>query len=200
MQLNSGIYRLKSIVDNRSYIGSAVDFNKRKNLHYHTLRNNKHKNRYLQSFYNKYGEENLVFEILIRCPKEYLIKAEQWFIDNTNDLINLCKTAYSPLGVKRTEEYKEKMRVSKTGQLHSKETREKMSLSHKKHSTDFLNRVLPLLTGENHPKSKLSSEDVIRIKELLNTTNLTMIEIGNKFNISKSCINNIKRGVNRKNN
>ena len=50
MQVNeSGIYRIRNLTNNKFYIGSAINLNKRKNQHFHYLRNNKHHNKPLQN-------------------------------------------------------------------------------------------------------------------------------------------------------
>ena len=45
--------------------------------------------------------------------------------------------------------------------------------------------------GELNPNSKLTESDVVKIIELLENTTLTAKEIGDKFNVSRSTINNI---------
>jgi group I intron endonuclease len=130
----SGIYKIQSIVKSeRIYIGSAVSINQRWNLHLSMLRRNVHDNKKLQSHFNKYGESDLQFSILLGCEKEDLIKIEQYFIDSYNPWFNHCKIAGNKLGVKASEETKEKM--SKSGKKRHKlnpfsiETRNKMRLS-----------------------------------------------------------------------
>lgn len=99
---NSGIYKITTLHNNEFYIGSAVNIHKREINHKCHLRTKRHGNRILQRVYNKYGEQNFKFEKLIDCPKEYLIKMEQWFIDTLNPKYNIKRTAESALGVKRT--------------------------------------------------------------------------------------------------
>jgi group I intron endonuclease len=61
---DSGIYCIRSLANNKCYIGSAKNFSLRKNEHFYELRNNKHANIHLQNSWNKYGENNFIFEIL----------------------------------------------------------------------------------------------------------------------------------------
>ncbi|MHA1342378.1 MAG: GIY-YIG nuclease family protein [Promethearchaeota archaeon] len=68
--LNSGIYQILNKINNKIYIGSAVDLKQRKNSHFNTLDKNKHWNKYLQRSYNKYGKENFKFQILLYCNKK----------------------------------------------------------------------------------------------------------------------------------
>lgn len=49
--------------------------------------------------------------------------------------------------------------------------------------------------GENNHEAKLKDDEVKTICSLLRESNLTLQEIANKYNVSKSTINNIKRGV-----
>jgi len=96
--MNSGIYKITNIKNNKFYIGSAIKFNVRFSRHKRDLKKQLHANSYLQNAVNKYGINNFKFEILAKCPKKYLIKLEQWFIDNLNPQYNLSPTAGSNLG------------------------------------------------------------------------------------------------------
>jgi len=53
--LNSGIYKILNTVNNKFYIGSAVNLNSRFRTHKANLINNKHPNKHLQAAFNKYG-------------------------------------------------------------------------------------------------------------------------------------------------
>ena len=129
----SGIYRIRNLINNKFYIGSAVNLNKRKNQHFHYLRNNIHHNKPLQNSFNKHKEENFIFEIMCYCYKEDLITNEQFYIDKYKPHYNICKIAGSSLGRKPTEETILKMKISHYNRnyKHSEETKIKMSLSHK---------------------------------------------------------------------
>ena len=129
----SGIYRIRNLINNKFYIGSAVNLNKRKNQHFHYLRNNTHHNKPLQNSFNKYSEKNFIFEVMCYCYNEDLITNEQFYIDKYKPQYNICKIAGSSLGRKTTEETIIKMKIShsKRNCKHSEETKFKMSLSHK---------------------------------------------------------------------
>jgi len=99
---SSGIYKITSLHNEEFYIGSSINMYTRKCEHLWAFKANRHSNSYLQRVYNKYGRNNLVFEVLINSPKEYLTKAEQWFIDNLNPRYNMQRIAGgSALGLKR---------------------------------------------------------------------------------------------------
>ena len=134
----SAIYKIQSILKpEKVYIGSAVNYSKRKYSHLYELRRNKHHSKILQNHYNKYGESDLHFSVLLGCEKEDLIRNEQFFIDSYNPYFNICRTAGSCMGNKNllgfnfSEESKEKMRQSHLGIKFSKERKDKMSKSMK---------------------------------------------------------------------
>lgn len=110
MEKISGVYQIQSLIyPNKSYIGSAVNLYKRKSIHLRSLRRNKHYSRLLQRHYNKYGEDDLVFEIIESGDyicKEHLLSREQGWLyhfryKNKNiPYFNTCEIAGSTLGVK----------------------------------------------------------------------------------------------------
>jgi group I intron endonuclease len=59
-----GIYKIINVVNNKFYVGSAVDLKRRKTRHFSELRTGKHNNRYLQSSWDKYGEQAFVFVVV----------------------------------------------------------------------------------------------------------------------------------------
>lgn len=104
------VYKIFSVLfPERIYIGSAVDMNKRRNSHFTKLDNNIHPNNKLQNHFNKYGD--LMFSVIEEVEEpEKLVEREQYYIDTLNPHFNLCKIAWSQLGMKRSEESKQKMR------------------------------------------------------------------------------------------
>ncbi len=102
----SGIYQIRNIITGEIYVGSAVNLNRRKGEHFYYLKRNRHHSILLQRNYNKYGLDCFKFEILAHCPREYLIKLEQWFLDNLKPSLNIDKRAGSRLGSKLSEETK----------------------------------------------------------------------------------------------
>ncbi len=108
------IYLIKNKLNNKIYIGSAVDGKRRFYHHRFYLNKNSHHNIKLQNAWNKYGEENFVFEIIERLKdKNNLIEREQYYLDKllfAQEFIinkdkrfyklgyNICPTASSNLG------------------------------------------------------------------------------------------------------
>ena len=88
--METGVYEIKNKINNKVYIGStSVSFKKRFNLHLHTLKNNYHKNKHLQHAWNKYGENNFEFNILLVCDNT--LEEEQKIINSYDfeDLYNI---------------------------------------------------------------------------------------------------------------
>jgi group I intron endonuclease len=111
----SGIYQIQSkIKPERIYIGGAVNIQKRWWSHLSTLRNNKHENSKLQNHFNKYGESDLQFSILLGCEKEDLIRVEQYFLDSYNPFFNILKIACLSTGHTSYWKGKKTGRVSST--------------------------------------------------------------------------------------
>lgn len=62
-------------------MGSTSKFSKRRYDHLRSLKANRHKNAYLQSAFNKYGEKNFVFEMVESCNAELRLEREQYWVD-----------------------------------------------------------------------------------------------------------------------
>lgn len=136
--MESGIYIIENIIDNKKYIGSAKNFKKRWYVHKSTLNNNCHDNLYLQNAWNKYGANNFIFSILEEIEPEKLIEKEQYYIDLYNVCdrdkgYNLSPTAGNTLGFKFSEESKLNMSLLKKDKpsprknyKHSEETKNKL--------------------------------------------------------------------------
>jgi hypothetical protein len=119
MESIQGIYCIKNTINNESYIGSSYHVYKRRNRHFSELKNNKHKNYKLQKLYNLYGKESFTFSIIeVVETKESLIEREQYYINYFKPEININLIATSSIGVKRSDETKEKIRLANLGLKH----------------------------------------------------------------------------------
>jgi group I intron endonuclease len=74
--VSSGIYSIRFKNSNCVYVGRSVNPAKRLNEHLSKLRRNKHHNPGLQNHFNKYGEEDLIFNVEIECSREELSNLE----------------------------------------------------------------------------------------------------------------------------
>lgn len=76
---NSGVYIIQNTIDQKIYIGASVDMYNRLCQHKWQLRTNKHTNNHLQSSYNKYGEENFIFDVLEECDEKFIYSQENYW-------------------------------------------------------------------------------------------------------------------------
>ena len=124
------IYKIVNIINNKMYVGSAINFRKRKNLHLKNLRDNKHHSKYLQSSYNKHGVENFEFCIIELCDRNKILEREQYYIDALKPQYNVCKSVEkSRLGLKSSPEHIAKIVAANTGKPKSKEHRERLRIA-----------------------------------------------------------------------
>jgi group I intron endonuclease len=86
-----GIYKISNTIDSRIYIGSTNNFTKRYNDHRKKLSVKTHANKYLQAFYNKYGSDSMLFEVLSICKNSCLLYSEQYFISLLTPEFNIKK-------------------------------------------------------------------------------------------------------------
>jgi group I intron endonuclease len=180
--MKSGVYIIKNIVNNKVYIGSAIDIKKRWWRHKKDLRKGKHHSKLLLRAWNKYEEQNFKFEILQEVSNpEHLLSYEQVYLDYyksyENDRgYNICKTAGSQYGLKRTEETKRKISDAVSGEnapfrgrKHKPETIEYLRRINtgKKVSEETKQKLRDKLSGENAPNygKKFSEETKRKIGE-----------------------------------
>lgn len=165
------VYSITNIVNGKKYIGSTVDFDKRKRKHLNGLKGSYHENRLLQRDFDTYGEGTFVFEVLHETESE----DERFNIEES--IIQRLKTFEQDRGYNLTtdgrgkyiltEETREKMRQNTLGEnnpfygkTHTEET--KMILSEKaKERTGERN---PFYGKQHTEESKQKIRDAIQEK------------------------------------
>jgi group I intron endonuclease len=120
----SGIYCIINTESGKPYVGSGINFNKRRANHFSKLKSNIHRNNHLQNSYNYYGKDKFIFEIIEYIEninnlskKEFgkiLTDREDYWINfyHSNDPdfgYNIRKIATSNLGIQYSEEACQKM-------------------------------------------------------------------------------------------
>lgn len=93
MDKNIGIYRILNTKNNKMYIGSSENLNKRRKNHFGLLKRNKHHSLHLQRAWNRTlnPEKTFIFEILEYCEKEKLLERENYYLNyycKSRDYIN----------------------------------------------------------------------------------------------------------------
>jgi len=176
--LNCGIYQIRNIVNGKCYIGQSIELRKRKSNHFSNLKkNNGGENRYLQNSFDKHGQENFVFEILLYCEPFELTRYEQFFVDKykkLGKLYNFRECVDSNKGLKYSSPSLEtRKRMSKNhadvsgknnpmfrkrgkdnpnfGKHHTKETKEKISKANKNPSKKTREKISKSKMGEKNP-------------------------------------------------
>ena len=161
MKRKTGIYKIKNLINNKVYIGSSVDIDKRWKLHKDSLIQNKHHSILLQRSFNKHGKDNFIYDIIEECEKEILIEREQYWIDTLdsyNNGYNILPKAGSCLGNKVSDETKRKMSIIKLGSNNPNYG--------KNHSYETKRKMKNKLEGENNPATNLTNNVVNDIRDL----------------------------------
>ena len=110
LRMTCGIYSI--CFENRYYIGSSNNIEKRWSNHRSKFKYGYHVNQFMQRLWNKGIIPS--FEILQRCDVEDLIENEQLWINRINPILNMATIVRAPM----------------TGRLHTIETRKRMSITH----------------------------------------------------------------------
>jgi len=118
------VYRIINSKNGRYYIGSSLDYKKRKRDHFNLLKRGNHHNKPMQEDYNIYGAESFKFEVLKLfngIDRNALFDIEQEFISKSNESMryNLYDNAFGM-------SYRGKDNPM-FGKTHSEEIRQKLS-------------------------------------------------------------------------
>jgi group I intron endonuclease len=189
----SCIYKISSKLDGRLYIGSAIDFDKRKYEHLKRLRKGTHHSKKLQHFYWKYGESSLDFSIIELCEIDKLLEREQYWIDETKAYtksgFNICPTAGSSLGRILSEDTKNKIRDRAIGRKQTAEQVRNRSLKNtgKKRSKEAVK-----LTISVTQKLTYEQAEIIRMK-LKN--GFTQMQMAKEYKVCQRTISRIKQNI-----
>ena len=106
-QGKSGIYRWTNLINDKSYVGSAVKLNRRLSDYYciDKFKRIRIKGRSLISnAILKYKINNFNLDILEYCEPNIIIEREQYYLDLLKPEYNICKIAGSSLGRKLSKE------------------------------------------------------------------------------------------------
>jgi len=125
----TGIYKITCTINNKIYIGSACGishtskkqrgFAKRWQEHINRLRSNSHRNKHLQSAWDKYGEDSFIFEIIEFCNSQNVEIRENYYINFYKSFDH--EIGFNILGghlanyKKKTQEQKDKISLALKG-------------------------------------------------------------------------------------
>jgi group I intron endonuclease len=182
------IYKIENKINSDFYIGSTNNLYKRYYTHINDIRTSSKTCVRLIRAAHKYGEDNLQFSILAKCPTEYTLKLEQWFLDNLKPKYNIAKIAGSNYGIKRSEEVKKAKSESQ---------------KNKWLDDDYRNHHLSKLSnnwkgGSKHHMAKVNEEKVAEIKDLFRK-GFKPLEVSKFLGVSYYTVKDIKRNKTWKN-
>lgn len=162
-----GIYKIINVVNNKFYVGSAVNLSRRRARHFSELRNNCHNNGRLQAAWLKYGEQSFVFVVVEELPDDAnLLAAEDvWLKEHVgkDHCYNIGVTATAPhlgmsgelsptWGHKHTEEAKTKIAAASKARVQTEEEKAKRRKSMRGHHVLASTRakISAALSGEGN--------------------------------------------------
>lgn len=105
-----GVYEIRNLVDNKVYVGSAIDIEYRWKQHRYVFKNNKHHNIFFQCAWNKHGAENFKFTILEETSEQLIRELETRYISKFGALnpklgYNLISEGQLAVGNKNTKKW-----------------------------------------------------------------------------------------------
>ena len=107
------VYEITNVIDDRVYIGSTINLDKRWCEHKRDLMNNSHQNIHLQRFVNKYSIDSISFHIIEKIDNKNLLTKEQHYLDITKNKFNIATDSSAPMmGKHHTKEAKEKAKTN----------------------------------------------------------------------------------------
>lgn len=127
--MTCGIYKIECVINNKCYVGSSKNIEIRFLDHKKALRNNTHYRRF-QNGWNKYGEQNFIFEIIEECVIDELLEREQYWLDTLQGYANGYNSAStSDISCPRifSEEYRKCISERTKEAMKSDEVKKKMS-------------------------------------------------------------------------
>ena len=172
------VYEILNTSSNKRYIGCSSDVSARWVHHKHCLKLNKHNNSYLQSAWNKYGEDSFIFTILYNFDsKELMFNKEKELIElDVSKFYNLSAGGKGGTnGTKWSEQSKAKLSATKkltAKKVMTQEVKDRISQS-KKGSKMNMNTKLALLKAKQK-KCSVYSIEYNSIKEAAISNNITL--------------------------
>lgn len=202
MERLCGIYEIVNIINNKKYIGQSVNISARFRHHKNKLRKNEHRNSYLQHAWNKYGEENFIFNVIITCDENKLDELEMFYIStydtcNRNHGYNIDNGGNSNRHL--SEETRKKISEARKKENLSDETRKKMSNSAKERCSteewkEYHHNIVAghktsddtkKKMSEAHVNKKHSDETRMKIRESLKGDPVMCVELNMVFDCAK---------------
>lgn len=155
----SGIYIILNTENGKHYVGSSKCLRKRSKEHAYDLDVGRHSSRKLQHAWNKYGPDAFRFDVVEEVPESELLVREQHWMDVTLPFYNIARQAASRLGIKCSEETKQRIREAKANI--SQETRDKIAEANRRRGPEARRNMSE--AGKNRPP--ISEETRAKLSE-----------------------------------
>jgi group I intron endonuclease len=177
------IYQILNIKNNKIYIGSTNNLNKRWNNHRSKLNNGIHENGYLQAAWIKYGQDNFQFSILEEVSDQNRIEREIYYL-------NEKKSYERNIGYNFDKNPTDKSGSNNPfyGKNHDDATKQRMAMLASNRDDDLKRRMGEKNKGEGSAFAKLTWELARDIRELYKKGGYTHRSLATKYNISRSAI------------
>lgn len=220
------IYVIQNKISCKIYVGKTNNPYKRFKYHCYVASGKTTKKYLLHRSMMKHGLSNFSFQVIEEFDSEADANcSEQFWIEyfrsdvsrfGPNHGYNLTAGGEGVVGLRHSQEAKDKVSKANTGRVFSPETIKKMSDSHigitsgmlgKSHSPEYKNRLSLSASGdknyffgkkylgESNHLAKLTTEQVIEILKLTDAGELKQKEIALRYNVSALIISRIKRRV-----
>jgi len=151
--MSIGIYKITNKKNNKIYVGSSANLERRYYYHLNSLRKNKHYNIHLQRSFNRDGEESFEYSILEYCNNDVLVDREEYLIEHLNSLDTRYGYNINPNGDRPP---------SWSGKTHTESTKLKMSKVQKgRICTQYMKNIASL----THKGKKISAEQIEFLRE-----------------------------------
>lgn len=202
------IYKITSKANDKKYVGSTENFERRKRQHISTLKSNEHRNHRLQSEWDRFGEDNFIFEIIDTTDTyDKALEIEQYWMDKYDSFkrengFNISPTAGNTTGRRLRKSTRMKLSESHTGKTLSESHKEAISESmkgyvktreHQEKITRSIRERSPeiYVRGGRHHNAKLTEDQV---KEIIIKVHAgeCMDELASKYGVGRGAIESIK--------
>lgn len=107
----AGVYTLTIRATGQQYVGGSKNVDHRFRQHQHRLRHDFHRSVWLQAAYDMGGMEAIEFKRLLTCRPEDVTFYEQRAIDELKPELNAAPRAGSNVGIKMTDEQRERLKL-----------------------------------------------------------------------------------------
>ena len=165
--MTRGIYKIINVVNNKFYVGSAVDLKRRKARHFSELRNGRHNNRHLQAAWVKYGEQAFVFVVVeeLAVDADLLAAENVWLkdhvgkdycynigVDATAPMLGMSGALSPTWGYRHSEHNLKKIGVASRARVQSEDEKAKRraTMRGKPQSAETRAKISATLSGEGN--------------------------------------------------